>query len=214
MSANKNNRNKKSDNLRDVILSKKTPAQADFKELFQDRTDNDTLTFKKGVGDFIKLLSKEQIETLIEAIPTPPPGGSDYTETIVNISSAQILAMGTTPIELLPAPGVDKYYDIDKIVLEYTHVTTGYNNGGILINNLGGSAWSLTVSNEFLDWGNNTFIICDTNSISQVDLNSGTIVLNPNDINIALTLSSNSNPTDGDGTLRVKIYHKTITFGA
>jgi hypothetical protein len=40
----------------------------------------------------------------------------------VYISSAQILKMGSNPIELLPAPGVDKYYDFDCIILEYTKV--------------------------------------------------------------------------------------------
>jgi hypothetical protein len=213
MSANKNNRNKKSDNLRDVILSKKTPAQADFKELFQDRTDNDTLTFKKGVGDFIKLLSKEQIETLIEAIPTPPPGGSDYTETIVNISSAQILAMGTTPIELLPAPGVDKYYDIDKIILEYTHVTTVYTLAGDRNINIFGNfgSYLTDIYSSILSSNYNSACIVELgNYSSDIASAGGYQALNDN---IQMYISG-GNPTGGDGTLRVKIYHKTITFGA
>lgn len=49
-----------------------------------------------------------------------------YSQTIVSIDSTQILAMGTTPIELLPAPGAGKYYDIEKVILEYKHNTTAY----------------------------------------------------------------------------------------
>ena len=37
----------------------------------------------------------------------------------IELSSAQILTIGSTPIELLPAPGTDKYYDEISFVLEY-----------------------------------------------------------------------------------------------
>lgn len=43
----------------------------------------------------------------------------EYTETIVNITSAQILAMDSTPIELLPVPAAGTYYDSVIIKLEF-----------------------------------------------------------------------------------------------
>jgi hypothetical protein len=114
-----NNRNKKSDNLSDVVLSTKTPTQADVNELFLDNTQGKLPRIKRGIGQFFDLVSKTVTDALDTRVTTleqnPGGGGSDYTETIVNISSAQILAMGTTPIELLPAPGVGKYYEFDII---------------------------------------------------------------------------------------------------
>jgi hypothetical protein len=144
-------------------------------------------------------------------------GGSQYTETIVNIPSAQILAMGTTPIELLPAAGVGKYYDIEKVILEYTNVTTAY---------------SLAIDYLQIEYNNNTYANLNKSIITQSDNaldiikngqeNDGTSEVNFTygnsgmlNQNVRLKVyNSSTNPTLGDGTLRVKIYHKTITFGA
>ena len=56
---------------------------------------------------------------------------SDYEYTEVAVSSAEILAMGTfaNRIILLPAPGADSYYEWYGAI-EYTHVTTPYQNTG------------------------------------------------------------------------------------
>jgi len=156
--------------------------------------------------------SKTEVYT-IEDIAETLGGGSDYTETIVNISSAQILSMGTSPIELLPDPGLDKYYDIDKIVIEYTKGTTDY-----------------TTSPLAVFYGN--FIKQIKNTLSG-DLKQFAIIRDlyltdldiPNEYvttrvgweqtgAVELSTFDNVNPTLGDGTLRVKIYHKTLTFGA
>ncbi len=36
-------------------------------------------------------------------------GGSNVTETVVNLSAAQILNTGSSPAVILPAPGANKY---------------------------------------------------------------------------------------------------------
>jgi uncharacterized protein YegL len=154
-------------------------------------------------------LIAEDIEQIITAV-NALEGGSDYTETIVNISSAQILAMGTTPIELLPAAGAGKYYDIDKVVIEYTHVSTAYTSNYIMLINDGGNPLSYSQfsnSNSFVELTlNQTF----------VDVVEGVGLSQMNTLNQALVLTTYDgvSPTLGDGTMRVKIYHKTITFGA
>ena len=61
------------------------------------------------------------MSTLIQLSGT----GSEFTEKIINITSAQILTLGT-PIELLPAPGAGKYYVIDRIQMEYSFRTAAY----------------------------------------------------------------------------------------
>lgn len=140
-------------------------------------------------------------------------GSSAYTETIVNISSAQILNMGTTPIELLPAPGVGKYYDIDKIVLEYTHVTTAYTLADVYLYTSVANMPNIVnylIKHSYDVWMKLTV---STNTLEPNE----TVVYNAVDVtnqSVTLTTWNGTDPTDGDGTLRVKIYHKTITFGA
>ena len=55
--------------------------------------------------------------------------GTLYAE--VEISSAQILDLGTTPVEVLPATEPNKYYKGAFIVLEYKHQTTDYTLGTV-----------------------------------------------------------------------------------
>jgi hypothetical protein len=138
-----------------------------------------------------------------------------YTETIVNISSAQILSMGTTPIELLPAAGANKYYDIEKYIFEYDHNTTAYETfSPLLIYDFFGR---VIINNSIIGTAENIALIVrgkfDENYDYEGDLFP---MVNPTPINyrIRLTTADPLNPILGDGTLRVKIYHKTITFGA
>lgn len=163
------------------------------------------------------------IETAFTAINNLEGGGSGTTE-IVNISSAQILAMGTTPIQLLPAAGVGKYYDIDKVILEYTHVTTAYTLG---------TATRIRVS----DSNGMMFFDADSAQLSEVDNNVSRLtpitVFNnaagaggseitqgyfyTNDSLSLSTISDAGSGVDvtlGDGTLRVIITYNLRTFGA
>lgn len=91
-----------------------------FKQLNLDETFDEIESFVNGLETNTSEISnvinglETQIETnaddittlesAVEALPAAP------TTTIVNISSAQILAMGTTPIELLPALPANQYY--------------------------------------------------------------------------------------------------------
>lgn len=142
---------------------------------------------------------------------------TDYTqEAIVNISSAQILAMGSTPIELLPAPGVGMYYDIEKVILEYTYGTTAYL--------LADETLMLALDNElgfiFKDIitinipGNPRYAIWSSNNPSMST--NGYIYVQPLWLNNSLTITSDnsSDPTLGDGTLRAIITYNVRTFGA
>lgn len=154
-------------------------------------------------------LIAEDIQALIEEVNILSEGGgnSDYTETIVNITSAQILNMGSTPIELLPAAGVGKYYDY-------------YGFGEYLFNT---AAYVFIGDSGFIG-GLNSYFGQDLNNI--LGGNSGTFKFSSagsilgktepqqNNESIVFTTYDSENPTLGDGTLRVKIYHKTITFGA
>jgi hypothetical protein len=150
--------------------------------------------------------------------------GGGYEEVIVNISSAQILAMGDTPIELLPAPGENKYYDIEKIVFEYTFNSIPY-EGARFIRMVGGyeSSW---LSGEFyFDLSNGVLIHNSHGDIHKYDSQSDSQIIitrKSNSINESISLQagdedglefSASNPTNGDGALRAIIKYKVRTFG-
>jgi hypothetical protein len=149
--------------------------------------------------------------------------GSDYTETIVNILPTEttysdgrplvasgILAMGTSPIELLPQPGANKYYDWYAIV-EYTFNTEGYS---VLSNYVLGTSNTFeggTIQLNFLGTENIACILRPSPSVVSPEATYFGVQMNDS---IVFTTWGSDNPTLGDGTMRVKIYHKTITFGA
>lgn len=142
------------------------------------------------------------INKAIDALPAAP------TTKIVNISSAQILAMGTTPIELLPAPGVGKYYDWE-LIIEST--TSDYTMTYDLL--IRCDPYENVLAN--LD----PYLIKD--GTDQVTLVKGTNTwyggdskFAPTPMNHSLVLTAISSPTGGVGTLRAIITYTVRTFGA
>jgi hypothetical protein len=126
---------------------------------------------------------------------------NEWKTKVVDVSSAEILTMGTTPIELLPAPGIGKYYEIESILTKYTHVTTAYVTLASLAYFIGAS----TTFNTILD-----MITIEINSVNRsVDITTVGVALNQS---LNLSTNSFSDPTDGDGTLQVIIKYKVNTF--
>jgi hypothetical protein len=166
-------------------------------------------------------LIAEDIQALIEEVNilSEGGGGSDYTETIVNISSAQILAMGTTPIELLPPLPIGKIYDIHQCEIYFTKGSVNYTiSSGDMIYIWSDQRDILPLIDGNLINGNDKVILTGPIGGTYFDNVKGYTFMtasNPfNSESIVLTMYSGVNPTLGNGTLRVKIYHKTITFGA
>ena len=114
----------------------------------------------------------------------------------VNISSSEILSLFTSPITILPTPSSGSYYDF-KIMSEYTHVTNPYSGVAIFYNDSG----DLLIPSVQINQSSNQ---------SAVGINSTTV----NMLNEGIKLSSiDSDPADGDGSIKVKVYYNTITFG-
>lgn len=120
-----------------------------------------------------------------------------YTTTTVSISSAQLLAINSTPIQILPALGTGKYYEYTAI-LKYTYVTTAYSVSG------GGAL--------YLNQGSKDCYF-DRLTIAQTEnaVSTGTFYGFAK-MNNAVNLTSDANPTLGDGTVQIVITHRTITF--
>jgi hypothetical protein len=142
-----------------------------------------------------------------------------YTIEIVNLSSVQLLSLGTSPVELLPAPGVDKYYDIDKIVVEFKHGTTPYTLNGVTLLSFqesGGSKYPTPNSNGdnkgfdayyLSDDSEGDKISCSLSmSSSFIPVNKNMVIRSEDNIGNTIDMS------DGDGTMRITIYYKVLTF--
>jgi len=144
----------------------------------------------------------------------PATVGDGYTETIVNISSAQILASGGTPIELLPAPTANTYYDIDKIIIEYIYNSVVYSFGA-------GNRMALTFGDVYRQFVMGASTSKEFIKITDMQLYQGLdsgFLYHVNNYDgqggLYLTTWTGASPTNGNGTMRAKIYHKTNTFGA
>lgn len=132
----------------------------------------------------------------------------------VNISSAEILAFDGTPVTLLAAPGVNKYYIIDAIILEYTHNTTAYTfSDYIAIRESGGDAIA-TIAGLITSGVNKVSVVkVDGTNLDTSPLLNGYFIAST--LNSAVTLDSwgGGAATLGDGTIKVKIWYRVMTFG-
>lgn len=146
---------------------------------------------------------------------------STVTTTTVDISSAQILSMGTTPIELLPVLPALSYYDIDSILLEYTFDSTNYTIAEPLYAFFGNAEY-FTISERIIN-GNASVLKARVAGVIDQDLvatGTGAFINMDIDVNVGgdtsllLTTWNNTDPTLGDGTLRAIITYTTRTFGA
>jgi hypothetical protein len=133
----------------------------------------------------------------------------------VDISSAQILAMGTTPIDILPAPGAGKYYDFTAIV-EFTAGTSYVFTGDTIL--LGGSdsyggglinpSFIATTNNKVAKVGHQPTEMVTSDATEYPT--TWEMVLNEG---IIFTALNGNDPTTGTGTIKVKIWYKLRTFG-
>ena len=163
-----------------------------------------------------------KINEIIDYLNGNPIPEDEYQTTIVNISSSQILNMGTTPIELIPAAGVNKYYDIEKIILEFIFNTTSYSNTVYYLYN------SSNNRRRYIEYSTdpvNFVVTTDFNTSPEPTPVFGSspsrlLLERPIQENEGVYLKSLGyddaeplNPTDGDGTMRAIIKYKVRTFG-
>lgn len=156
----------------------------------------------------------EKVGATVSAIggaPTP-----EWTLVTVDISSAQILNLFSSPVQLLPAPPVNHYYSYYGYI-EYTPGGTPYTGSakpmigdtfeyvGFILN-----SWWLVNSNttkrkiEF-----NSVDLQGTSSSTYSGVKDATYIDKP----VYFALFSGSNFTGGNGTAKIKIYYKTIAWG-
>ena len=162
------------------------------------------------------------IHIVITGDTTDNPQGSSYKATIsqvseaigayqnyieVNVTSADILVSNTTPSELLPSPGVGKYYDA-KFIVEYDYNTTQYSVGGSNLTFIyDGTNYVYQVCK--LDTLNNDIVL-----FPRVEIGSSIYAVGGMNLNSSLSLyTENADPTTGNGTMLFKIWYSVRTLG-
>lgn len=121
----------------------------------------------------------------------------------INVSADELLAIGSTPIELLPAAGTNKYYEWYAYI-EYTFGTIAYTMGSPFSMQQG------TINK--MPFGMLATASEDTVAIVRPSFGIGiAYYFCPNQA-LRLSTLSGADPADGDGTIKVRLYYKTITF--
>ena len=120
--------------------------------------------------------------------------------------------MGSSPKLLLAAPGAGFYYDIDKIVLEYTYNTIVYSVGAL--------KFHISISTAQLAVINRNLITDTFNKVSIVEptkpiFTDGYNLHQTTALNQSLTISTDTGQDfiNGNGTMEVKMWYTIRSFG-
>lgn len=125
---------------------------------------------------------------------------ASYLEVTRTLTSAEILALRTTPIQLLPAPGTNKYYELVSVSGYNNYNTATYANGADLLNIEcnGVALWTFP----------NSFTEAAATTASQGTKVADAVVA----INTAINIrTSAADPTVGDGTIKISAIYRIIT---
>jgi len=134
---------------------------------------------------------------------------NEWKTKVVDITADLISDMGSNPIQLLPAAGAGKYYDIESVILEFTAGESQYSvkTVGLYIDD------TFTIGSLFISSPQNRIAI-----FKNVFLNIADSDILPLELNygapVSLRTSDGTDPTGGDGTMRAIIKYKIRTFGA
>jgi hypothetical protein len=122
----------------------------------------------------------------------------------VTLSSSQILALNTTPIELVPAI-TGKLLIPQFLFQKYNHISTAYTTGGLFRIGLGSitfgfSAFGAVITSADNAQGLNNFVYSQSTSGFTYQ-------------NLPLIIGATStNPTGGDGTLDLYLTYLEVTL--
>jgi hypothetical protein len=131
-------------------------------------------------------------------------GGARYTATL-DVSSAEILALNTTPIELVAAPGSGKVVKIQSIVANLTFGTAAFaTNTNLQIITSGASVAQYEL--DMLGATVSTIRQMKDNTTSNV---AHTQLLDNTAVNV---MAETGDPTTGDGTVTIYATYDIITL--
>lgn len=125
---------------------------------------------------------------------------TSYLEVTRILTSAEILALRTTAITLLSAPGANKYYELISVSAYNNYNSTTYNAGTDVLNlEVNGVAlWTLP----------NTFIEATSSTATYGTKVADALIATNTAVNLRM---SSADPTTGNGTIKVSAIYRIIT---
>ena len=135
--------------------------------------------------------------------PSINPSLITYTSQ-VNLTSAQMLSINTTPVQLVPYPGYNNIIVPIGYVVDYTFGTTAYATASSF-SIMEGSSTIASLRNT-INQGS-SFISEFQFSANSTTTNYNATLLANNELNITATV----NPTSGDGTFKVTVFYRIIS---
>lgn len=123
----------------------------------------------------------------------------------VTLSSAQILALNTTPVTLVAAGGAGTYVSVDEVVATLnagSAAYTGANAANVTYTNGAGAAATGTLSSSFLNTTAST-----TGAVKTVASAVAPVVNAPVVISVGT-----ANPAAGNGTMSLDIVYRIVTI--
>ena len=130
-----------------------------------------------------------------------------YTKEVA-ISAANIVAMYTTPVEVVAAPGAGKALHFVDAVLVYDYDTAAYTGGGVVtLEYSGGAAVStdIAAANSFAAAGDKVFSLAALNASGgyTMPVNTAIDITNATGVFVA--------PTGAAGVGRLKVTYRVVT---
>lgn len=126
----------------------------------------------------------------------------------VELTAAQILALNTTAATLVPAPGADKYLELESIVLMYNYGGTAYTIGSATnlqvkyTNNAGAAASATQAVTGMIDQATDQVRLLPQNGTAITPV-----------VNAALVLGlAGANVTAGNGTITARVTYRVHSF--
>ena len=134
---------------------------------------------------------------------------TDIQNVKVSLSSAQLLALNTTPVELIPAPGLNKFIKIISATVVFNPVTTHYSTQTALP--IAYISSSFITSAAGILGNSNSYSILQNCNIG-AGVSSDNIANYINNSVVAGNTLVGSNPTGGDGTVDIYLSYYIITL--
>ena len=132
------------------------------------------------------------------------------------LSSAELLAIGTSPVEVIPAPLGGSMIQVLSVYSKYNFNTTNYVTGGAkFVTRYTNDALGAGNSGQF--WGGANLVTATGQSNpyglwTEGGGTNGIIFSTPIDgVGVSIQTDDTTDPTTGDGTLDVYITYKVIT---
>ena len=124
-------------------------------------------------------------------------------DTVISLSSAEILALSGTPKTVVPAPGSGKMLQVLNASVKYTYVSTAYVSGHTL--RVGTSVSQDFFSCKVLDATTSTIrgFVQNTHAVAGY---AGSVENTP------IKVDSNTTATTGDGTAQLWVRYQVIEF--